>query len=297
MPYSSSQHSATPMQVGRETGVGKVVGLVTYPVKGCAGISMTEAHLTPAGLAHDRSFLVVDEDGTFRSQRSDPGLALIRPEISPGGDRLALHAPDVDAVDIAVDRDGTRRDVAMFRRPYRGIDQGAAVARWLSDVLGAGSRLVRVPPEHDRITDGATPGTSAFADSSPVHVLSRSSLADLNDRLTAAGGPSLPMNRFRPNIVVDGWDEPYREDEARLLRVGDAELAFAKPAIRCVVTTVDQSAGAKAGPEPLRTLATYRRVAEGGVAFGAKFSVLRTGRLAVGDEITVPSPQPPEPRG
>jgi uncharacterized protein YcbX len=92
------------------------------------------------------------------------------------------------------------------------------------------------------------------------------------------------MSRFRPNIVVDGWPA-YEEDHAFLVRTGTVELGYAKPAIRCAVAMVDQLAGAKAGPEPLRTLATYRR-AMGGVAFGAKYAVVRPGPVAVGDVLT-----------
>jgi uncharacterized protein YcbX len=231
--------------------------------------------------------MVISEDGVFRSQRRNPRLALIRPEINTGGGRLTLHAPGAGAVNIDVDTSAVRRKVDLFGKTYKGIDQGDVVAGWLSDVLGARSRLVRVPPEHDRVTDGETPGTSGYADSCALLVTSRSSLDLLNERIAARGAKPLPMNRFRPNVVVAGWTQPHVEDRARRIRVGDAELAYAKLAVRCVVTMVDQESGTKAGPEPIRTLADYRRAAVGGVAFGAKFAVVRTGRLSVGDEVVV----------
>ncbi|MFI0349467.1 MOSC domain-containing protein [Actinomadura sp. 9N407] len=276
-----------------------VAELVAYPVKGCAGVPMTEARLTEAGLAHDRAFMVVTGDGTFRSQRRDPRLALVRPAVGQDGRRLTLRAPGLERLDVEIDTASARCDVELFGMPYQGIDQGPDAAEWLSEILGAPSRLVRVPPEHDRVTDGATPGTSGYADSSPVHVISRASLDGLNRRLEEAGSPPLPMDRFRPNIVIAGWAEPHLEDGIRRARIGTAELGFAKLAIRCAVTTVDQRRGAKAGPEPLRTLATYRRAGTGGesggvgesgaggVAFGAKFSVLSPGKFAVGDEMDV----------
>ncbi|PSL00055.1 hypothetical protein CLV63_102181 [Murinocardiopsis flavida] len=267
--------------------VAAVVELSYYPVKGCAGSRASEAVLTPAGLLHDRSFMVTDEAGVFRSQRRDPRLAVVRPEIGASGDRLRLHAPGSESVEVAVDRTGRRRDVDLFGAPYKGIDQGDDAALWLSDVLGAPSRLVRVPPEHDRVTDGSTPGTSGYADSCAVHILSLSTLDRLNERIAAAGGAPLAADRFRPNIVIGGWAEPHVEDRVRHLRIGGGELGYAKPAIRCAVTMVDQETGAKAGPEPLRTLAGYRRAAGGGVAFGAKFAVLRAGTLSVGDEVDV----------
>ncbi|MFJ6075135.1 MOSC domain-containing protein [Streptomyces sp. NPDC093065] len=273
-----------------------VVDLICYPVKGCAGTSMSDALLTPAGLAHDRSFMVISEDGTFRTQRRHPRLALILPAVSTDGTRLTLAAADggdgtgrFGTLCLDVTTSAPRRDVDLFGTAYQGIDQGDEASAWLSEFLGTPSRLVRVPPEHNRITEGLTSGPSGYADSSAVHLLSRASLALLNQRLAERGAPALPMSRFRPNIVVDSdWAAlPHAEDRARRISVGGAELGYAKLAVRCAVTLVDQEAGARRGPEPLRTLATYRRAASGGVVFGAKFSVITPGKLSVGDEAVV----------
>ncbi|MFE5484671.1 MOSC domain-containing protein [Streptomyces sp. NPDC056527] len=265
----------------------RVVELSYFPIKSCAGTSVTEALVTPAGLAHDRSFMVVSEQGVFRTQRRDPRLALIQPVVGPEGTRLELHAPDTEPLTIEVDTSGARRAVDLFGAPYQGIDQGDPAASWLSDVLRTPSRLVRVPPDHHRVTDGRTPGTSGYADSCALHVVSRATLDLLDRRLAARGAPPVPANRFRTNVVIDGWDDAHTEDRTHRLSIGEAELGYAKPAIRCAVTLVDQESGTRAGPEPLRTLATYRRAAEGGIAFGAKFAVLRPGKVSVGDEVTV----------
>lgn len=267
----------------------KVVELTYYPVKGCAGLSVQDAFMAPAGLPHDRSFMIVDENGVFRSQRRDPRLALIRPSIAADGTRLTLKAPGSGTVTVPVDSSSERRPVELFGAPFTGIDQGDEAAAWLSAVTGGPSRLVRVPPEHDRITDGLVAGTSGYADSCAVHVVSRSSMAALNERLVSDGAEPLPISRFRPNVVVDGWDDPHTEDLTRRITVGSVELAYAKLAIRCAVTLVDQQSGCRRGREPIRTLATYRRAAEGGVAFGVKLAVVRPGRLSVGDGVTVSS--------
>jgi uncharacterized protein len=261
-----------------------VAELISYPVKGCAGVPLGEAMRTEAGLAHDRTFMAVDGDGVFRSQRRDPLLAVIQPAVSANGGLLTLRAPGAEDLGIDVDLGPARRDVFLFGSRYQGIDQGGAAAEWLSSVLGRPTRLVRVPPEQRRVTDGWSPGTSAYADSSPVHAISRATLRELNRR---QAGAAVPMSRFRPNIVIDGWENPHTEDRARLVGAGNAVLGYAKLAIRCAVTLVDQGSGAKAGPEPIRTLAAYRRAPGGGVALGAKFSVLQPGKLAVGDEVTV----------
>lgn len=237
----------------------RVIELTSYPVKGCAGVARAESVVTPAGLVHDRSFMVTTDDGTFRSQRRDPRLALIHPDITTDGDVLALRTNGAGEVRVDVDRVSARREVALFGKPYTGIDQGDLVAEWLSDVLGKPSRLVCVPPEHDRVVTGHTQATSGYADSSPIHLTTLESLDVLNDRIAQRCGEPVIMDRFRPNIVVEGWGEPYAEDRLCRIDVGDTELAFSKVAIRCAVTTVDQERAVKVGPEPLRTLADYRR--------------------------------------
>lgn len=265
----------------------RIAELVHYPVKGCAGTSVRTAETTPAGITHDRTFMVVDGDGVFRSQRGDPRMALVRAGVDPDGTRLRLETDGIEPIEIEVDPEGPRLNVTMHKKPFTGVEQGAEVAAWLTEALGAPSRLVRVPDDHDRRVGGMTPGTSAFADSAAVLMASSSSLELLNERILARGATPVPLDRFRPNIVVSGWPEPHTEDRVRSVRVGGTELGYSKVCIRCAVTTVDQRLGTRRGPEPLRTLADYRRTDTGGVSFGAKFAVTRPGPLSVGDELEV----------
>ncbi|HYS40868.1 MAG TPA: MOSC N-terminal beta barrel domain-containing protein [Pseudonocardiaceae bacterium] len=267
-----------------------VSALTYYPVKGCAGIAVSSARCTPTGIVHDRSFMVVDaEDGTFLSQRRTPAMAVIRPTFRADGARLMLAAPDTDEAEIDVSFDGDRREVSLFGKWFGvGVDQGDTVAKWFSSVLDRPCRLVRVSPDHDRDGWGEHPGKVGFADAHAVLVTAESSLAELNRRIRARSAAPVPMNRFRPNVVVSGWPDPFTEDRVRLLRVGTVELGYATRAVRCQVPTVDQETGRKAGPEPTRTLADFRRERElGGVSFGMKAAVLMPGDIAVGDEITV----------
>ncbi|MBY4211379.1 MOSC domain-containing protein [Rhodococcus fascians] len=259
----------------------RVSSLVTYPVKGCAGTALHSARVGTAGLEHDRAFMIVDSDGSFRSQRTDPVLAVVRCSVENGS--LTLRHESAGSVTAVVDRDSAGREVTMFGTPLRGIDQGDDIAAWLTDVIGEPSRLVAAPRDHGRVTDGIRPGSAHFADSAAVHILSTATLAGLNSRLDAP----LPIDRFRPNIVVDGSQDAHVEDEVRDISIGDARLAYTKLAIRCAVTTVEQSTGVRTGPEPLRTLGTYRRARQKGVAFGSKFSVIEEGTISVGDELRV----------
>ncbi|MGW1085248.1 MOSC domain-containing protein [Streptomyces sp. NPDC002596] len=263
-----------------------------YPVKGCAGTTVDSAQVLGTGLEHDRTFMVVDAaDGAFRSQRTHSSMAAIRVEVLEAGAALALSAQGVEPLRLKVDRDGPRREVSMFDRPLgAAADQGDEVAEWFSDALGAKSRLVRVAPGFDRDGWGETPGKVNFADAHAVLVASTASLDGLNARITARGDAApVPMDRFRANIVLTGNDEPHFEDRARRMILGSVELAHSVRAMRCNVPLVDQRTGRRAGPEPVRTLATYRREPEYGnkVSFGAKNAVVREGVVTVGDTVEV----------
>ncbi|WP_327684633.1 MOSC domain-containing protein [Streptomyces sp. NBC_00467] len=263
--------------------------LTYYPVKGCAGTDVESSRVGDTGLEHDRTFMAVDAvDGSFRSQRTLPAMAAVRPEIVDGGGVLRLSADGVESLLLDVDHDGERRPVSMFGRDIgEGADQGDAVAEWLSEVLGAKSRLVRVPPGFDRDGWGETPGKVGFADAHAVLVASQASLDGLNARIETAGAAAVPMDRFRPNIVLAGCDAPHAEDDMRQLDIGTARLAYAVRAVRCAVPMVDQLTGLRAGPEPIRTLAGYRRepAYDNKVSFGMKAAVVRHGTLAVGDTV------------
>lgn len=263
-----------------------VSALVYYPIKGCAGVCVPEFEITPTGPAHDRTFMFVRaQDGVFRSQRRTPRLAVVRPALVHDGAKLTLAAPGVPELTLDVAGDGPRRRVDVHGVwQGDGVDQGEDAAGWASEVLGEPVRLVRVPPDHHRIIDERH-GRITFTDSTPLHLTSLSSLDDLNARILERGGEPVPMERFRPNIVVAGLAGPFAEDGVRHYGVGGVRLSWVKPDVRCAVTMVDQESGSPSGPEPLRTLATFRREPAGGVSFGVKLRVTTPGRVAVGDEL------------
>ncbi|MFG1640249.1 MOSC domain-containing protein [Amycolatopsis sp. NPDC049252] len=271
----------------------RIARLTYYPVKGCAGTSVPVAEVGPAGLAHDRVFQVVAPDGDFRSQRRYPLLAAVRPRVL--GDQLALSAPGVEDLVLDIRPDGPRHPASTFSWHGDGVHQGTEAAEWFSDLLGLPSVLVGVAPDHERVTSGETPGTAAFADGHALLLASESSLDELNARILERGAEPVPMDRFRPNVILSGWPEPHREDDVRVMSVGTAKFGYAKQCVRCTVPMVDQETGAKAGPEPIRTLAGYRRHPDGGVVFGMKAAVLQPGQVAVGDEVIVHSWAGPSP--
>jgi hypothetical protein len=271
----------------------RIARLTYYPVKACAGVDVPSAEVTSAGLAHDRVFQVITPDSDILTQRPHPVMATVRPRVL--GDRLALSAPGREDVVFAIRRDGPRRPVSMSAWDGEGVRQDPRADEWFSDLLGRPAELIGVAPGHDRVTGGDTPGTAAFADGHALLVASESSLDSLNERIAAGQGEPVPMDRFRPNLVIAGWAEPHREDEARELTAGTAKFGYAEKCVRCAVPPIDQETGEKAGPEPIRTLATYRRDPRGGVVFGMKAAVLRPGQVAVGDEVIVHSWAGPSP--
>ena len=243
-----------------------------YPVKSCRGISLAEATVTDAGLEHDREWMVVTPEGRFVTQRECPRLATVRVALDAGA--MTLAAEGGGSVAVPLGFRGNSVDVTVWRDRCRAQDQGEEVARWLGEWLGRSLRLVRFEPSQRRLSDpawtGGLEGENRFSDGFALLAISRASLADLNSRLAVP----LPMNRFRPNLELDGLP-PYGEDGLEDLVAGELRLRRVKPCTRCAITTTDQSSGRVDGDEPLRTLKTYRWDPQlRGVTFGQNLIVV-----------------------
>jgi hypothetical protein len=241
-------------------------GIHSYPVKSCRGIEHESALLTSAGLEHDREWMFVAPGGQFITQRDEPRLATV--DVAVQGGVLRLSAEGAGDVAVPLELDGPRVPVTVWGDDCQGIDQGSEAAAWISALLGREARLVRFDHARARPSDRAWAGDieapNRFSDGFPLLVVSRASLDDLNTRLEAA----VPMERFRPNLVLDGLP-PFGEDAVLELVSGDVRLRIVKPCTRCIVTTTDQRSGERMGDEPIRTLKTYRwNAALRGVAFG-----------------------------
>lgn len=250
-----------------------VSGLVCYPIKGCAGVVLERSEVTLAGLTHDRTFAIVDPSGAAVWQGAVPRMATVRGRVL--GEGIMLSALGADDLEVDVAAGGRMLAVDVEKWPGRGIDQGDEAAEWLSELLDVPVRLVREPP-----------GARTGADPTALLITSQSSLDGLNARILARGATPVPMNRFRPNVIVTDWAEEHTEDLVTSMTVGTAVLGFGELAIRCAMTMVDQVAGVRAGPEPLRTLADYRREPDG-VTFGMKATVRTPGHVALGDRVTI----------
>ncbi|MCQ3937809.1 MAG: MOSC domain-containing protein [Chloroflexi bacterium] len=257
--------------------------LTYYPIKACKGFDVPASNVERMGLEHDRRMMVVTPDGGFLTQREYPRLALVTPALKK--EAVTLSAPGFDSLQIGIQKSGTPTKVSIWKsKNVDAIDQGDEAANWFSDWLGVSVRLVhfadgfirRVSREYAVHPDDHT----GFADGYPILIASEESLQDLNSRLDSA----IPMNRFRPNLVVRGC-EPFAEDKWKRIRIGGVEMALVKPCARCVVTTIDKETLEKS-KEPLKTLSAYRKH-ELGAIFGVNVIPLNGGRIEVGMSVEV----------
>ena len=260
----------------------RLSALNIYPIKSARGIPLAEWAVDEFGLRYDRRWMVVGESGLFLSQRSHPRLALVVPSIGDG--MLQIDAPGMPTLETPLQpHDTVTTSVTVWRDTCAGTWLGDRAAEWFSSFLKLPCMLVHMADRVVRPADAAFApnGTRvSFADGFPFLIVSEESLVDLNGRLSEP----VAMNRFRPNLVAAGA-EPFAEDTWKVIEIGGIRLRMVKPCDRCLVTTTDQTTGQR-GKEPLRTLATYRKV-NGEVMFGQNAVHQSTGHLRVGDPIVI----------
>ena len=251
----------------------RIAALHYYPLKSAGGLELERARVTPAGIANDRRWMATTPEGRFLTQRELPRLALVRPDLT--STELVLRAPTGAELRVPLEQGVVRRvAVEIWKNRCPGLDEGDEAARGLEALLERPCRLVRFDPQHRRLSSHAWTGDvdaeNRFSDGFPLLVIGRASLDDLNARL----GRTLPMSRFRPNIVLEGI-EPYDEDRIEELVGEGLRLRLVKGCTRCRITTTDQDTAALDGEEPLRTLKGYRFDPHlRGVVFGQNAVVL-----------------------
>ncbi|MFN2502027.1 MAG: MOSC domain-containing protein [Pyrinomonadaceae bacterium] len=256
-----------------------------YPIKSLKSISLQSAKVEERGLQHDRRWMLVDEKRRFLTQREFPVMSRIRVSLSSD-----LLEAELDGRAISVPTGAQEKqvgNVAVWNSSVKAAFFEPEVDEWFSEVLGTRCQLAAMTDISKRLVNPfyavrRFKDVVSFADGYPFLLIGEGSLADLNERL----GEPVPMNRFRPNFVVAG-SEPFAEDSWKKIRIGDTLFHVVKPCARCVMTTIDQTAGEKSGTEPLKTLATYRNK-RGKVMFGQNLIADASGgTINVGDPITV----------
>jgi uncharacterized protein YcbX len=272
-----------------------VTGLFSYPVKGCRAIAHTTASVLTTGLTHDREWMIVDarpSPAPFMTQRQCPAMAILRVESSLYGG-LTLSTDDGDALLAGPPSRNTLIKVKVWEHQTVAFDLGDDAAKWLRSKLGLSHAVRLVQFNRDMRRDcsllyaGESGAHTYFADGYPMLMTNAASLTDLNRRIDGGPASAVPMNRFRPNLVVDNlpaWDE----DHVNTLTIGEVVLKLVKPCVRCEVTTTDQATGLRPSDQPLNTLARFRNSPEfGGVTFGWNAVVLTPGNISTGDQVNV----------
>ncbi len=250
-----------------------VQDLCIFPLKSAQGIPCERVQLGTTGFTWDRHWMVIRPDGLFLTQRTHPALARIGVSLTPQG--LRLECESRPPLRLTLGATGREREVKVWKDRCAALDQGEAPAEWMSAVLGEPVRVVRVAEQPLRRADpayaGAHPQPIAFADGFPVLVCNQASLDLLNERLPTA----LPMDRFRPNLVLAGL-EPFAEDRIATLRIGAVRLRLVKPCTRCIIPSRDQRTGVS-GLDPLPALRAFRyEQTLRGVTFGSN-AIIETG--------------------
>jgi len=258
-------------------------GLFIYPMKSCAPLAVESARLHWRGLEHDRRWMVTDPSGRFITGRELPRLTLVR--AVPQGDGLSLQAPGMPDLHVAAPATDEFLPVTVWKSDVLARPCHSDADRWLGDFLGRPVRLVHMDADVHRAVnpEHARPGDEvSFADAFPLLVITQAALDGLNQRLAQP----VPMQRFRPNLVISGSDAHAADGWSRI-RIGNAELELGPPCVRCVYITFDPERGERdPGGEPLRTLVGYRRGPEGGT-FGRNVIPRggTTGRICDGVEV------------
>lgn len=271
-----------------------VSGLFVHPVKSCAGVALREARLMDTGLDLDRAWMVVDAEGRFVTQREQPRMALVRPQIKVL--EVVLRAPGMLALHLGINEVEKPARVQVWGDALDAWDMGDVAGQWFSDFLGRpGLRLARFDPEVTRLASkqwtGEVDAPIEFADGFPLLVVGEASLAELNQRLAAAGHAAVGIERFRPNIVLAGL-QAHDEDRLHELRIATAEgevvLRLVKTCPRCPIPNVDPATG-ETSPEVLAALSSYRANAllGGAITFGLNCVIVQGAgaTLRVGDAV------------
>lgn len=259
----------------------RVSALYIYPVKSLGGISLDSALVLPKGLQHDRRWMLVDENNQFLTQRVHSSMAFFKTALQEGG--IVVRHKSGSEILIPFQCSGAMVKATIWNDEVLVQEVSPEHHEWFSHWLGMKCKLVQFPEGHERRVDpeyAMADDQTSLSDAYPVLVISQASLDDLNRRLEQP----VPMNRFRPNIVVEG-SEPFEEDGWKEFSVSDARFAGVKPCARCVMTTVDQETGLT-GEEPLRTLSTFRKQGNK-VMFGQNLLVMQQGRISVGNELVL----------
>ncbi len=276
----------------------KISEINIYPIKSLGEIPLQRSIVEDRGLQYDRRFMLVDENNDLLTQREFSKMATIDVEVLENG--LNVSTDGFEKMQISNDFGETEKvKVRVWQSFCDALVANDEINRWFSEVLKTNCRLVKMPDStHRQINELFNKGNEivSFADGYPLLIISENSLADLNKKLEK----QIPMNRFRPNLVVSGATG-FAEDNWKKIKIGNTIFRSTKPCARCVIPTIDQKTGISDVKEPLKTLATFRKssdvfpdtfeeygLGKNDILFGQNLVAENFGEeIKVGDEVIV----------
>ena len=231
-----------------------ISALYIYPIKSLGGISQISATVTDRGLKNDRRWMLIDENDRFLTQRKHPQMALLEVELTGNGLKVNDKLNKAESLNVPIFPETNESTIAEIWDDKCNVQFVSKLAdQWFSDVLRIKSRLVYMPDSSLRSVDenyAVNNDITCLSDGYPLTIISQASLDDLNSRLEVP----IPMNRFRPNIVIRD-SKPFEEDLLDHFYINSIEFRGVKRCSRCMVTTINQE-NASIAKEPLKTLAT-----------------------------------------
>ncbi len=256
-----------------------VQSLSCYPVKSMQGISLQESIITPSGMPHDRGFIVVSKQGRVITGREAPKLVLVKQSINTEN-HVVLKAEGYE--NLVLDQEsGKIAAFDVWKDPSLGADMGDVAAGWINNVLGKAARIYK-SVKREPVLPNETP--QSFVDTAPLLAISIASLDDLNSKLA----DPVAADNFRPNIVINGVDTAFSEDTWAEIQIGELVFDVSWGCSRCIFTTVDPDLGVKhPEQEPIKTLKSYRQMADKRLYFGQYLVPQNKGKISVGDEVHV----------
>ena len=200
-----------------------------YPIKSTAGLDLPFVDVQERGLENDRRWMIVDDEGRFRTGRDISRLVLIRAEPEVAG--LRLTAPGMP--DLCVSAPGhsaPRMTVTVWDDVVDAACTDAGANAWLCEFLQRPVRLVMMDERSLRTISSqppTAPASVSFADGYPLLAISQSAVDNLNEKLPMP----ISMQRFRPNLVI-GDCPPHAEDSWQRVRIGAVEFEAVKTCVR-----------------------------------------------------------------
>lgn len=259
-----------------------IESLYIYPVKSCRGQSVKQMNILRDGPQGDRLWMLVDENGKFLSQREHPQMATLETHLDESGLTLGYGK---QFFRISLNNSLKRTlPVTIWNDTVEAALEPDLYSQAISQHLGVTCRLVRYTPNSQRKVKSVSEAWSPevrFADGRPLLIINSKSLEDLNSKMTTPVG----VERFRCNVFFSG-EQAFEEDAWSKIRIGEVVFSQPKKCARCVMINIDQQEGVGKGPDPLKTLASYRRV-DKGVNFGVLWIPENEGRLSLSDKIEV----------